>query len=173
MTHSFAFRSRFVALALLVAAPISCLAQKSPTAPTVGTDPAVLDQQWAAGNSKYDDQRKKVLADVESASHEGPYRPDYESLDAYKVPDWYKDAKFGIFIHWGVYSVPAYGSEWYPREMYNQGSDIFKHHVATYGPQSKFGYKDFIPMFKAEKFDRAGLGALVQRVGREVCGSGL
>ena len=70
-----------------------------------------------------------------------------------RLPEWYKDAKFGIFIHWGVYSVPAYGSEWYPREMYIQGSDVFKHHVATYGPQNKFGYKDFIPMFKAEKFD--------------------
>jgi alpha-L-fucosidase len=81
------------------------------------------------------------------------YQPTWESLSKYQCPDWYRDAKFGIFIHWGVYSVPAYGSEWYPREMYQQGSDIFKHHVATYGPQNKFGYKDFIPMFKAEKFD--------------------
>ena len=129
------------------------MAQKPPTAPTAGTDPAVLDQQWEAGNSKYDEQRKKILDDVERVSHEGPFRPDYESLDTYKVPEWYKDAKFGIFIHWGVYSVPAFGSEWYPREMYTQGSDVFKHHVATYGPQDKFGYKDFIPMFKAEKFD--------------------
>jgi alpha-L-fucosidase len=137
----------------LALAPICGLAQTSPTAPTVGTDPAVLDQQWEAGNSKYDDQRKKVLEEVDRVSHEGPYRPDYESLDTYKAPEWYKDAKFGIFIHWGVYSVPAYGSEWYPREMYIQGSDVYKHHVETYGPQNKFGYKDFIPMFKAEKFD--------------------
>ena len=68
-------------------------------------------------------------------------------------PEWYKDAKFGIFIHWGVYSVPAFGSEWYPREMYLKGSEINRHHVATYGPLTKFGYKDFIPMFKAEHFD--------------------
>ena len=153
MTLQYAFRSRFVAYGLLVAAPILCLAQKSPTAPTAGTDPAVLDQQWAAGNSKYDDQRKKLLGDVERVSHEGPFRPDYESLDTYQVPEWYKDAKFGIFIHWGVYSVPAFGSEWYPRLMYVQGSEEYKHHIATYGPQDKFGYKDFIPMFKAEKFD--------------------
>jgi alpha-L-fucosidase len=165
MTLPFAFRSRSLAFALLVAAPISCLAQKPPTAPTVGTDPAVLDQQWAAGNSKYDDQRKKILSEVESVSHEGPYRPDYESLDTYKVPDWYKDAKFGIFIHWGVYSVPAYGSEWYPREMYTQGSEVFKHHIATYGPQDKFGYKDFIPMFKAEKFDAQAWAHLFKESG--------
>ena len=67
--------------------------------------------------------------------------------------DWFRDAKFGIFIHWGVYSVPAFGNEWYSRNMYVEGSAAFKHHVATYGPQSKFGYKDFIPMFRAEHFD--------------------
>ena len=147
--------SRLVKIALIwfALAPVPSFAQRSPTAPTVGTDPAVLDQQWEAGNSKYDEQRKKILAEVDRVSHEGPYRPDYESLDKYQVPEWYKDAKFGIFIHWGVYSVPAFGSEWYPREMYIQGSDVYKYHIATYGLPEKFGYKDFIPMFKAEKFD--------------------
>lgn len=71
----------------------------------------------------------------------------------YHIPEWFRDAKFGIFIHWGVYSVPAYGSEWYPRMMYNRGSDVYKHHVQTYGEVTDFGYKDFIPMFKAEKFN--------------------
>ncbi|HEY8935768.1 MAG TPA: alpha-L-fucosidase, partial [Cyclobacteriaceae bacterium] len=65
----------------------------------------------------------------------------------------FKDAKFGIFIHWGAYSVPAFGSEWYPRLMYQQGSNEFKHHVEKYGLPDKFGYKDFIPLFKAEKFN--------------------
>ena len=69
------------------------------------------------------------------------------------MPEWYLDAKFGIFIHWGVYSVPAFGNEWYARSMYEQGSKEFEHHVKTYGPQVKFGYKDFIPLFRAEKFD--------------------
>jgi alpha-L-fucosidase len=145
--------SSFALLALAFAGPAISFSQTSATAPTAGTDPAVLDQQWMAGNSKYDEQRKTVLAEVDRVIHDGPYRADYESLDKYEVPEWYKDAKFGIFIHWGVYSVPAYGSEWYPREMYIQGSDVYKHHIATYGPQNKFGYKDFIPMFKAEKFD--------------------
>ena len=81
------------------------------------------------------------------------YQATWESLKKYTTPDWFRDAKFGIFIHWGVYSVPAFGSEWYPRQMYQQGSDEFKHHSATYGSQDKFGYKDFIPMFKAEKFN--------------------
>ncbi|MDN3655542.1 alpha-L-fucosidase [Ferruginibacter paludis] len=81
------------------------------------------------------------------------YQATWESLKKYTTPDWFRDAKFGIFIHWGVYSVPAFASEWYPRQMYQQGSDEFKHHVATYGSQEKFGYKDFIPLFKAEKFN--------------------
>jgi len=81
------------------------------------------------------------------------YQATWESLKKYQTPDWFKDAKFGIFIHWGVYSVPAYIYEWYPRHMYRQGSPEFKHHVEKYGPQNKFGYKDFIPMFKAENFN--------------------
>src|SRR2546430_8473061 len=83
----------------------------------------------------------------------GPFEDRWQSLKAYSVPAWYEDAKFGIFIHWGVYSVPAFDSEWYSRNMYIQDSVAFKHHVATYGPQDAFAYKDFIPQFKAEKFD--------------------
>jgi alpha-L-fucosidase len=93
------------------------------------------------------------------------YQATWESLKKYQTPDWFRDAKFGIFIHWGVYSVPAFGSEWYPRQMYQQGSDEFKHHVATYGPQAKFGYKDFIPMFKAEKFNPQQWVALFKQAG--------
>jgi alpha-L-fucosidase len=82
----------------------------------------------------------------------GPFLPDWGSLENWLVPEWYLDAKFGIFIHWGPYSVPAFRNEWYPRNMYIQGTPEFEHHVATYGPQDKFGYKDFIPEFKAEHF---------------------
>lgn len=84
---------------------------------------------------------------------EGPFEPTWESLENYEVPQWYQDAKFGIFIHWGVYSVPAFGNEWYPRNMYKQGTREFEHHVKTYGSQKNFGYKDFVPMFTAENFD--------------------
>ena len=93
------------------------------------------------------------------------YQATWESLKKYQTPEWFRDAKFGIFIHWGIYSVPAFGSEWYPRQMYQQGSEEFKHHVVTYGPQSKFGYKDFIPMFKAEKFDPQQWVALFKKAG--------
>jgi len=62
------------------------------------------------------------------ANPEGPFEPTWESLKQYEVPRWYLDGKFGIFIHWGVYAVPAFGSEWYPRNMYQQGSKAFEHH---------------------------------------------
>ncbi len=114
---------------------------------------AAIDEAWQKASAKYDKQRNAILATVQTEATAGPFQPDWQSLANYQAPEWYKDAKFGIFIHWGVYSVPAFGSEWYPREMYLEGSAINKHHVATYGPLTKFGYKDFIPMFKAEKFD--------------------
>jgi alpha-L-fucosidase len=147
---------------------IGCLplfGQGSSTAPTIATDPAVIDQQWRDASSKYDAKRKEILKEVDQEAQEGPYRPDWRSLEKYQVPEWYKDAKFGIFIHWGVYSVPAFGDEWYPRNMYREGSEEYKHHLATYGPLSKFGYKDFIPMFKAEKFNPQQWVQLFQEAG--------
>lgn len=93
------------------------------------------------------------LKRIEEVIKKGPYSASWESLSKYRVPEWYKDAKFGIFIHWGVYCVPAYGSEWYSRNMYIKDSDEYKHHIKTYGEHKKFGYKDFIPMFKAEKYN--------------------
>ncbi|MBZ5856001.1 alpha-L-fucosidase [Flavihumibacter profundi] len=93
------------------------------------------------------------------------YQPNWESMKSYQIPDWFRDAKFGIFIHWGVYSVPSFGSEWYPRNMYDQGTDEFKHHVEKFGPQKKFGYKDFITDFKAEKFDATKWVELFKKAG--------
>ena len=81
------------------------------------------------------------------------YIPTWKSLQQYTTPDWFRDAKFGIFIHWGVYSVPAFGNEWYPRNMYVQGTPEHDFHIETFGPHTEFGYKDFIPQFKAENFD--------------------
>lgn len=93
------------------------------------------------------------------------YQPTWESLKKYQVPEWFRDVKFGIFIHWGVYSVPAFNNEWYPRNMYQQGSEEFRHHVEKYGPHNKFGYKDFIPQFKAEKFNADQWVDLFKRAG--------
>ena len=102
---------------------------------------------------------------VNATTQKGPFKADWDSLGAYRVPQWFRDAKFGIFIHWGVYSVPAFGNEWYSRNMYVEGTPAFKHHVETYGPQSKFGYKDFIPMFKAEHFNADAWVDLFQQAG--------
>ena len=73
--------------------------------------------------------------------------------------------KFGIFIHWGLYSVPAFGNEWYPRNMYRTGTDENKHQTATYGALTSFGYKDFIPMFKAEHYDPQAWARLFKEAG--------
>ena len=96
-------------------------------------------------------------------SPEGPYEATWKSLEQnYRTPEWFQDAKFGIFIHWGVYSVPAAGSEWYPKHMYNAMS---RDHQKKWGKQNLFGYKDFIPMFKAEKFDPKAWAELFKEAG--------
>jgi alpha-L-fucosidase len=133
--------------------------------PTASDSPLVIDEIWRQASSKYDAKREAVLKEVESTIRQGPFRADWQSLQQYEVPEWYRDAKFGIFIHWGLYSVPAFGDEWYPRMMYLKGSEEYKHHIATYGPQDKFGYKDFIPLFKAEKFDPAAWAHLFKESG--------
>ena len=108
---------------------------------------------------------KPYLETIDRVIAQGPYTDTWASLSRYRVPGWYQDAKFGIFIHWGVYSVPAFGNEWYPRNMYIQGSKEYEHHVATYGPHKDFGYKDFIPMFRAEGFDPDQWAALFREAG--------
>ncbi len=138
---------------------------KDANAPTDSMNPVTIDEDWRKASAKYDSARTAILGTVDEAIRIGPFRPDWQSLETYQVPDWYKDAKFGIFIHWGVYSVPAFGNEWYPRDMYLQGTDEYKHHLAVYGPQDKFGYKDFIPKFKAEKFDPAAWARLFKEAG--------
>lgn len=87
-----------------------------------------------------------------------------ESLRQYSCPEWFQDAKFGIYLHWGAYSVAEQG-EWYARKLYIEGSKEYKHHIKTYGHPSEFGYVDFIPMWKAEKFDPDALLALFKQAG--------
>lgn len=84
----------------------------------------------------------------------GPYKASWESIkENYQTPEWFLDAKFGIFIHYGVYTVAAHASEWYPRHMYSN-SDVQRWHVEHFGGSvDKFGYKDLIPLFKMEKFN--------------------
>jgi alpha-L-fucosidase len=161
-------RPQFLLMAVfcIVVAPSRILAQAViADAPTAAENPLAIDHIWQKASAKYDAARAAILENVDRVNGEGPFRPDWESLQNYKVPEWYMDAKFGIFIHWGVYSVPAFGSEWYPRLMYIEGSEEYKHNIAAYGTQDKFGYKDFIPSFKAEKFDPAAWARLFKESG--------
>lgn len=97
--------------------------------------------------------QKEYLSQIDEVIANGKYKDSWKSLSNHKTPDWYYKGKFGIFIHWGIYSVPAFGNEWYSRNMYIKEQREFDHHIKTYGNHKDFGYKDFIPMFKAEKFD--------------------
>ncbi len=108
---------------------------------------------------------QEYLKTIERVIAQGPYTDSWESLSRYRVPEWYKNQKFGIFIHWGAYAVPAFGNEWYPRNMYVQGSKEYEHHIKTYGPHKDFGYKDFIPLFKAENFDPDAWAELFSEAG--------
>jgi len=107
----------------------------------------------AAPADDYQIELKRRLSLIEDEVSHKSFRANWDSLGHYEIPEWFRDAKFGIFIHWGVYSVPAFGNEWYSRNMYVQGNSAFQHHVERYGPQSKFGYKDFVPMFTGSKFN--------------------
>ncbi len=86
------------------------------------------------------------------------------SLKQYQYPDWFRDAKFGIWSHWGPQAVPRQG-DWYAKKMYQEGSDDYNYHLKTYGHPSVFGYKDIIPLWKAEKWDPAALMKLYKEVG--------
>jgi alpha-L-fucosidase len=95
---------------------------------------------------------------------EGPYKPTDESLAQYKYPEWFRDAKFGIWSHWGPQAVPRQG-DWYAKRMYQEGSSGYKYHLEHYGHPSVFGYKDIIPLWKAEKWDPDKLMELYKKVG--------
>mgnify|MGYP003387905621 CR=1 FL=1 len=98
------------------------------------------------------------------------YQPTWESTKKHETPDWFLDAKFGIYFHWGPYSVPAHKTEWYSIWMYKEGHPIRKHHEETYGPLHEFGYKDFIPMFTAEHFDPQEWAELFKKSGAKFAG---
>lgn len=94
------------------------------------------------------------------------FKPDWKSLEQYQVPDWFRDAKFGIWAHWGPQCQPERG-DWYARGMYEEGSDQYNYHVEKYGHPSKFGFKDVINEWKAEKWDPEMLLDLYKRAGAQ------
>lgn len=117
-----------------------------------------------------------VLFFVTSSLHaEEQYEASWDSLRSHQAaPKWFRDAKFGIYFHWGVYSVPAYGNEWYPRHMHDKGGNrakhVYKHHVNTYGDPSEFGYDKFVPQFTAEHFDAEQWVDLFKKAGAKFAG---
>src|SRR4051794_2097187 len=94
----------------------------------------------------------------------GPFRPTAESLKQYKYPDWFRDSKLSIWAHWGPQAVPMFG-DWYARQMYFQGHPQYKDHLERFGHPSKFGYKDILPLWKAEKWDPDRLMSLYKKAG--------
>lgn len=108
---------------------------------------------------------EQYLQQIENVIAQGPFQADWQSLTNHKTPDWYRRGKLGVFVHWGIYAVPAFGNEWYSRNMYDRNQREFQHHIDTYGRQKDFGYKDFIPMFKGEKFDPIAWAKLFKAAG--------
>ncbi len=111
--------------------------------------------------------RQEYLSIIDEVNRNGSYKPNWDSLAEHPVPEWYRKLRLGIFIHWGVYTVPEFDNEWYSRNMYMKGSKAYEHHIATYGAHNKFGYKDFIPLFTADRFDAGEWARLFKRAGAQ------
>jgi alpha-L-fucosidase len=171
-------RVQFVPLAGLILSTSCVIAQtqkpaSDPLAPTRDTKTAAeIDREWQQSVAKYDVARRQILADTEKQANDGPYRADWASLINYEQPQWYKDAKFGIFIHWGIYAVPAATDEWYPRNMYHTEDPAyadFQKRFASKDPAERDlrGYKDFIPLFRAEHFNATSWAKLFKDSGAQ------
>ena len=139
---------------------------------TIGVShaPSQAQTDWSSFSPKdFTEQVNSALEKVESQNQSGPYLPTWDSLANYQIPEWYKDAKLGIFIHWGVYCVPETGNEWYPRNMYIDQKDwrgnMYQHHLKNYGKHKSFGYKDFIQDLTAENFDANAWAKLFKESG--------
>jgi alpha-L-fucosidase len=101
---------------------------------------------------------------IKESVAEGPFKPTDESLKQYQYPEWFRDAKFGIWAHWGPQAVPRQG-DWYARRMYEENDPAYKYHLEHYGHPSEFGYKNIIPLWKAEKWDPDKLMELYKKAG--------
>ena len=122
---------------------------------------------------QYQQAIDKQLVRIDQGVAKGPYKADWKDLNRHRAaPEWFRDAKFGIYFHWGVYSVPAFGNEWYPKWMHTKTGrrTYYQHHVETYGEPDKFGYHDFVPKFKAEHFDADEWAELFKKAGARYAG---
>jgi alpha-L-fucosidase len=124
---------------------------------------AALPSLWlsqALGNNLFEENYLNEL------TKKGPFKPTWESLQNYKTPEWYRNAKFGMWAHWGPQCQPE-SSDWYARGMYEEGSWQYKIHVQKYGHPSKFGFKDVINEWKAEKWNPEELVSLYKNAGAQ------
>jgi len=145
--------------------------------PTQVEDPTVAHQEGVTGkpssNAPGDlwsgkDSPELVQAALAGlpALPAGPFQPTWDSIQQnYTDPEWFRDAKFGIMMHWGIYSVPAHASEWYVRYMYGGNAGVMQWHTDHYGPPTKFGYKDFLPMYTAAKWEPDAWAQLFKNAG--------
>ena len=144
------------ALSLISGAPALLLSRNSLAAS------AILDS-----GGRLEEARAAILdapANHDLAIAPGPFKGTRESLRGWQVPDWYRDAKFGIWAHWGPQSAVEYG-DWYARNMYIQGHKQYEYHLKTYGHPTKTGFKDLIPRWTADRFDPDHLLGLYKKAG--------
>lgn len=155
-----------IALVLLF---ITCFFAKAQTTPPATPAKLGVEEQAVAGSTyKAHDTPEMVAAALKGipALPAGPVGESWESIARhYQDPEWFRDAKFGIMMHWGIYSVPAHGSEWYVRYMYGGNAGMMQWHTEHFGPPTKFGYKDFLPMYTAAKWDPDAWAALFKKAG--------
>jgi len=147
------------------------LAQTAAPAGELEEDPTLLpdapalaaEAAWAGRDTP--ELIAAALEDIPAAPA-GPFEENWESIEQhYKDPDWFRDAKFGIMMHWGIYAVQAHASEWYVRYMYGGNDGIVRWHTENFGPPTEFGYKDFLPMYTAAKWDPDAWAALFKKAG--------
>lgn len=111
-------------------------------------------------------QYKVPISESQEKMETGKFQPTWESLSQYQVPQWFRNAKFGIWAHWGPQCVEGSG-DWMARGLYQEGSEAYKYHVEHYGHPSEVGFKDILPLFKAENWDPYKLVAFYKKIGAQ------
>ena len=120
----------------------------------------------AAGTASAQTSYQVPVSEKDEPMAQGKFQPTWESLVNYQTPEWFRNAKFGIWAHWGPQCVEGSG-DWMARSLYMEGSREYKYHVEHYGHPSEVGFKDIIPLFKAEKWDPDKLVAFYKEIGAQ------
>ena len=120
----------------------------------------------AAGSLSAQTKYQVPVSEADEPMAQGKFQPTWESLVNYKTPEWFRNAKFGIWAHWGPQCVEGSG-DWMARNLYIEGSREYKYHVEHYGHPSEVGFKDILPLFKAEKWDPDKLVAFYKELGAQ------